>query len=77
MSLSKSRFKILFEDIPPWITFLSKVATDAIPANKKNPKDIMNNKAVIDPRNEAKKFLKKFINQMKFILLMVINLCKD
>ena len=37
----------------------------------------MNNKAVIDPRNEAKKFLKKFINQMKFILLMVINLCKD
>ena len=34
-------------------------------------------KAVIDPRKDAKKFLKKFINQLKFILLMVINLCKD
>ena len=57
--------------------FLSKVATDAIPANKKNPKDIIRINALIDPRKEAKKFLKKLINQLKFILLMVINLCKD
>ena len=40
--------------------FLSKVATDAIPANKKKPKDIVKIKAVIEPRKDAKKFLKKF-----------------
>ena len=33
-------------------------------ANKKNPKDIIRIKALSDPRKEAKKFLKKFINQL-------------
>ena len=76
-SLSKSRFKILFEEISPESMFLSKLATDAIPAIKIKTKDIMKIKAVIDPRKDAKKFLKKFINQLKFVLFMVINLCKD
>ena len=57
--------------------FLSKLATDAILAIKIKTKDIMKIKAVIDPRKDAKKFLKKFINQLKFVLFMVINLCKD